>query len=124
MEPILVQDINLSTNFGFLDWLSPEMGPLPDTAQLWDFGPYRFKVALWDRGNVCVAAELLAGETLPEHVLREVKGWVLQTFLWKRTKECFVCGNMSVKPNKEVKQTYKRIIELTLRRMVNAQDGK
>lgn len=124
MKPKLVQNINLSAHFGFLDWLSPEMGPLPDIAQLWDLGPYRFKVALWDRGNIHVAVELLGEETLPDHLRRKVKGWILQFFLWKRTEHDFVCRGMSVKQNKEVEQTYKNIIKHTLRWMVNEEDGK
>jgi hypothetical protein len=70
-------------------WLSPDHGPLPDHVGMVNYEDEQYLCALWARRSVYVALELRERERTPEEeawVLKNLRGWILQTYCWSPDK--------------------------------------
>lgn len=111
------------------DPLHPNHGPLPELAQVWQYGEWEFKAAIWISPQaIYVMVEWLKddpGPHLPPLTWREtrvVKGWIAQTYRWKPSvdSESYSCFDVQV-PMPQIKdeeQARRRVCTDILRESV------
>jgi len=134
MEPLLICDLNLppygewpSSAIG--DPLHPIHGPLPELAQLWRYGDWDFKAALWvGEDGIYTMVEWLKDDTDPQAPpmtiaeTRVVKGWIAQTYRWKQAvdKRSYSCFDVRVSRPQIEDENYmrRRVCEDILRESV------
>lgn len=110
MQPKLLYDIVIPPlgewpDEAIGDPLHPIHGPLPELAQVWRYGEWDFKAALWVSPlDIYVMIEWLKedpGPHLPPLTRQEtrvVKGWIVQSYRWKQAvdKKSYSCFDVRV----------------------------